>query len=327
MNFPDLRVGIVGSGGMGQTHAAAWRELGVQLFAYSPRGAQNLVDDFGATACDSVEALLASCDVLDVCSPTPTHPELITAGIDAGVAIICEKPLALTALEAEQISARASAAGVPLYPAHVVRFFPEYLQAKQSVDAGAIGQVSLARFSRVGEFPSWAPWFADEQRSGGVVLDLMIHDFDAATWISGPVTRVYAVRSPAIVGSSVTSAQVILTHASGAISSVTGIWGAPGTPFSTTFSLVGTTGAIQHDSRHEAQPGSSSESPSGSVASEDPYLTQLREFVQGIRGELVPRVSAADGVIAVRIARAALESIASGQPVELAEADQAHPVA
>jgi myo-inositol 2-dehydrogenase/D-chiro-inositol 1-dehydrogenase len=329
MPLHDLRVGLVGAGGISHEHAQAWLALGAQLFAYSPSGAASLVETYGIRAATSLDELVEWCDVVDICSPTETHPQLILAGIAAGKPVICEKPLALTGALAAALASSAAEAGVSLYPAHVLRFFPEYARAKEAVDAGAVGTVAVSRFTRRGEYPSWSPWFADESKSGGIVLDQMIHDLDMALWISGAVVRVYAVRSKPVAQSSVVSAQVVLTHSTGAISYVTGVWGAAGTKFSTSFSIAGARGVIEHDTRKDAtvqldiaKTVDHATTRPDISAVESPFFAELREFVLGLRGELEPRVTAADGVMAVRVARAAIESIDSGVPVEFTQIEE-----
>ena len=86
------------------------------------------------------------------------------------------------------------ATGTPLYVAHVVRFFPEYSHLHSLVEKGAIGRPGVYRSSRNGVFPQWGGWFADEAESGGVILDVMIHDFDFARWCCGDVTRIFVRR-------------------------------------------------------------------------------------------------------------------------------------
>jgi predicted dehydrogenase len=315
VRFSGLRVGLVGAGGISHEHASAWLALGVQLTVFSPSGAKSMVDAYGVPSAPSLEELIAASDLIDICAPTASHPQLALAAIAAGKAVVCEKPLALTTDAAAEIADRAAEAGVPLYPAHVVRFFPEYARAQRSVDVGSIGAVTEARFSRVGEFPRWAPWFADEEKSGGIVLDLMIHDLDIARWIVGEVTEVSAERTAGADG--VVTAQVVLTHASGARSTVTGEWGAPGTTFATSFSITGPRGELHHDSTPGGAGFGIGEAADHASAG-SPFLAQLREFAEALHGGPPARVTAADAVAAVRIARAAIDSIASGRPVRLA---------
>lgn len=324
-----LRVGIIGSGGISHSHAPNWVGIGAEVFVYSLVGGSELAERYGLTLVDNFERLLSLVDVVDVCTPTPTHREIALAAIAAGKDVLCEKPLGHTTEDALVVTAAARAAGVQLYPAHVVRYFPEYVALQQAVRDGRIGQPAVLRFSRGGEGPS-TDWFYDDARSGGIVFDQMIHDLDQARWIAGEVTRVYAVQNPPTVDSVIPRnvvAQAILTHESGAISYVQGVWGPRGMAFGTSFSVAGDAGMLTFDSLHQALhggvvienlPGSVRESSylPPAALEESPYLSEIREFAVAFGGGPAPRVSAEDGVIAVALAEAARESIAVGEPVE-----------
>ena len=207
-------------------------------------GADELVARHGGRVVETVDELLDSCDVVDLATPTPTHAELALAALAAGRPVVCEKPLARTSAEAEQVIAGFEAAGLALYPGHVVRFFGEYAAMHAAVDAGAIGQIAVQRFTRTGSAPA-AGWFHDDALSGGLLLDQSLHDLDFARWNAGEVATAYALESAA---DGVRSVQVVLTHVGGALSFVHGTWARPGTRFRTTFDIAGTGGVLQHDS-------------------------------------------------------------------------------
>ena len=314
-----FRVGVLGAGGMAQEHLAAWRELGADLRVFSPRTGPELAARFEIQAAGSVSELLAGADVVDICTPTTTHLELGRAAVVAGVPIICEKPLARTASDAAMLAGEAEQAGVPLFPAHVVRYFPAYASAHHAVTAGELGAVTGAEFSRVGTFPGSGTWFASRAASGGVIMDLLIHDLDQARWLVGEISSVAAELDPLPVGDQVpegVSARITLRHDSGAVSVVRGRWGPPGTPFRTTFRLDGERGELDHDSL----PGAADAERGWIPAAQDgfsPYLAQLRELTVAIREGRPARVSAADGVAAVALAEAALTAADVGRPVPI----------
>lgn len=317
----NLSIGLIGAGGITHVHIPAWLALGAQVTVFSLEGAADVAAQYGVDVADSLDALLAACDIVDICTPTPTHRGLCEVALRAGKHVICEKPIALNTEDADALAELAAVVGKQLHPAHVVRYFPEYALAKHAVAAGQIGDPAILRFTRIGEFPTWAGWFADEAQSGGIVLDQMIHDLDIARWVAGDVSEVYAVKSSA---DGCQTAQVVLTHESGALSYVTGVWGAPGTTFATSFSLAGSRGVLKHDSRTDfslhfdvGAPASGNSARPDTSLGESPYLTELREFALAFEGGAIPRVTLDDAIRAVELAVAANESIAAGHSVSV----------
>lgn len=321
-----LRVGVVGAGGIANLHLPAWLAIGAEVRVYSAVGAPDLVARHGGALAGSLDELLADVDVVDVCTPTFTHPEIVFAAAAAGRHVLCEKPLALDAATAEAMVKACASAGVRLYPGHVVRFFAEYAALQRAVAAGSIGTPAVLRFHRCGARPL-AGWFADPELSGGIIMDQMIHDLDFARWIGGEVETVFArlVDASPSTGDGVLSAQVTATHRGGAISCVTGVWARQGTRFRYGFQVAGTDGLLEFDSA-AASPlivDSGSPVPGGGLLSvspmvESPFLTEIRELAAAFAGGPTPRVSASDGVAAVRMAVAANESLNTGRTVEVA---------
>lgn len=343
--MPPLHIGLLGAGGIARAHLPGWLELGARVNVHTQDGsAEKLAAEYAArghdvTAVPALDDLLARCRAVDICTPTPTHKDLARAAIAAGRHVVCEKPLALTVPDAEDIAAAADAAGVRLHPAHVVRYFPAYAAMRDAVVRGELGPLAVLRFTRGGARPQWAPWFADPAQSGGVIMDLMVHDIDIARWVAGDVVRVHAqtrgIEHATGAPADVVTATAVLTHASGAVSHVSGLWGLPDQQFRTTFRIAGADGLLRHDST--AVPGfritaqgerAANEGIPSSPMTESPYLTELREFAASWDDPAVrPRVSARDGIEAVRVARAAVESSRTGRAVELTPTPAAGPEA
>ena len=122
-----MRIGIIGSGTMGETHAQAWQHTPatpVGIVSRSVDSARAFGSRWGITPYPSLEAMLPHIDVLDICTPTHLHQDMTLTAAAAGVHVICEKPLARTVAQAEEMIAACQAAGVKLLVAHVLRFFP-----------------------------------------------------------------------------------------------------------------------------------------------------------------------------------------------------------
>jgi predicted dehydrogenase len=257
------------------------------------------------------------------------HKDLVLKAAKAGKHIICEKPLGRTVEEGREMIAACKKAGVRLLVAHVARFFPEYALAKANLDDNQIGRVATLRFSR-GSFRPKKPagnWFLDEEKSGGILLDLMIHDFDLARWFAGEVESVYARKvTTTHPDASIDYALAILKHRNGALSHVAGAWAYPPPTFRTSFEISGDAGMMQFDS-DAASPIKSllkkleGDTPDvglpSSPVSESPYTTQIKEFKATLLQNKPVRVSAEDGLAALQIAIAAMESARTGKAVTL----------
>lgn len=313
---------------MGRVHATAWTATDAQLVAISAEPGTRPIELaalVGARACATLDELIARVDVVDICVPTHLHHEIALAAAAAGRHVVCEKPLARNSSEARDMIATCRTAGVQLHVAHVVRFFGEYVAAKRIVERGAIGTPAVLRYARSTYQPRGRAddWFADPVRSGGLLLDLMIHDIDQARWIAGDVDTVFA-RSLATqrpdVG--VDHCLAVLRHHRGAITHLEASWAYPQPVFRTRFEVAGTTGVLDHDSDRDApirtvmaRVAAAADVPvPGSPMAESPYTTQLRHFLDVLRGAAEPVVTAEDGLAALLVAEAAERSLSTRQP-------------
>ena len=319
-----LRIGVVGAGGIAHSHLAAWQRLGVPVRIWSSDGRQAEVGgSYGATAAPDLHALMAGSDVIDVCTPTTSHPEIVLSAAAAGRHVICEKPLALSHRLADGMIRACADAGVHLYPGQVVRYFGEYAAARRGVLAGRIGTPAVLRLSRRSAAPGQA-WFADETLSGGILVDQMIHDVDYARWIAGEVATADARRVPGPGGT--VTAYAVLRHTSGALSHLVGSWAGPDEVFATSFSLAGSAGLLRHSSAAASAVTWSAvaDARSGAVIpggtrQPSPFDDELAEFATAIAGGPAPRVTAADSLAALDIALAAAMSAAGGRAVAIEE--------
>jgi myo-inositol 2-dehydrogenase / D-chiro-inositol 1-dehydrogenase len=327
-----VRIGLVGAGFIGETHLAAWAAEGVPVVVLDNDAtrAAALAGRYGADIAASLDELLDRVDVVDVCAPTHRHADIAIRAAEAGRHVICEKPLARTIEDAEAIVAVCERAGVLLFVAHVVRFFPEYAAARRVVVEGRIGDPAVLRLKRASSRPRRpaGQWLFDTALSGGLIVDLMIHDFDYARWVAGDVATVHcrsvAADRPEL---GVDHAYAILTHESGAISHITGSWAYAPPTFRTSLEIAGSRGLVEHDSvvapplvTYLHPSGGDSEGAAGLPASplaEDPFRLELREFRRAIEDGSPARVTARDGVEALRIALAAEESARTGRVVKL----------
>lgn len=191
-----MRIGIAGIGFMGWIHWLAWKRVpGVEVAAicsrdplrrggdwtgiqgnFGPPGEQ--VDLSGVTAFDNLNGLFAdsSLDLVDLCLPPGMHARATIAALGQGRHVLCEKPMALTLAECDQMMAAAEASDRRLLVAHVLPFFPEYAAVRELVDTGRYGRLLGGDFRRTISNPEWIDGFFDPRIVGGPLLDLHVHD-------------------------------------------------------------------------------------------------------------------------------------------------------
>jgi predicted dehydrogenase len=329
-----LKIGIVGGGFMGRTHAAAWAKLPIEIVGIcsaDEKRAKKLATEYGAQSFATLDTLLEQVDVVDICTPTHLHYDMVLQAAAAGKQIVCEKPLARTVSQAREMIRVCEQANVHLLVAHVLRFSPEYVEAKAVVERGDIGRVAVQRFTRCSALPNWASdnWLMNMEKSGGMLLDLMIHDYDYARWVAGDVESVYAKSLQGQYPDATEDyALVMLKHTNGAISNVEGGWAyAPGM-FRTAFEIAGDAGLIELPADSSTPLGIYMKKknivaedalvPTSPLA-EDPYFTQLKHFHDVLTNNISPRVTAEDGLAAVQIGLAAIESVRTGRQIQIAE--------
>lgn len=326
-----LNIGIVGLGNMGRVHARHYRNIPeanlAAVYDVKNERLQPFASEYGGEPAASFEELLRRCDAVDICTPTPTHRQLALQALDAGKHVICEKPMCLTVEECREVAAAAERARRVFMPAHVLRFFPEFALAHRLVKDGEVGTPAAIRTHRGGSFPKWSSgWFGDYSQSGGVLLDLVIHDFDWLRWTFGEVERVFA---KALVHRNIPQCDYALTtlkFRSGAVAHVEGTWADPG-GFRVWFEIAGDGGFVEYDSRDNPTfsiaKRSTDDTPvvpqreSPLMPHDDPYRQELAHFVECVTTGRQPDINAEDGLRAVAISRAALESARTGEPVGL----------
>jgi len=314
-----MRIGVVGLGGIARAHLAGWRAIdsAEPLEFHGHDVSSEAATPEGVTRHDDLAELLGIVDLVDICTPTFSHVELIKAAADAGKPVLCEKPLALTVAEAVEAARHCAAAGVSLQVGQVVRYFPAYVAAHRAFATGAYGEPAVLRFRRAGGMPR-QPWFADEERSGGIALDLMIHDIDQARWFAGDVVRVHAHLKGLDGPGLRPHALAILTHASGAISHITSSW-ALQSGFGTAFEIACTQGILEHDTRDVApirfDRSDVALPPAPAAPGQSPFAEELAELAGAALEGRPARVGVGDAIAALSVALAVRESARTGRAV------------
>ncbi|KUM42176.1 Gfo/Idh/MocA family oxidoreductase [Arthrobacter sp. EpRS71] len=336
----DVILGLVGVGRIGVMHAnniVALKEglslrgvnLHLRLTDVATEHARSMAADLGAEFLPSVGELLASgLDGLVIATGTATHPELIRAGVDAGIPVFCEKPVALNVTEALPVLDYVRENNGVVQIGHQRRFDAGYMEARRAFQAGELGWIHSLRAVTCDMTPPPIGFLAS---SGGLFRDCSVHDFDILRWLTGrEIVEVYAKGSnngdPAIGGvGDVDTAVALITFDDGTM----------GTVSASRYNGAG------HDVRLEIQGSKGSLvvgldaktallSAEGGVTFPDgdphqsfaerfdqAYNSEMVAFVELVMGERDNPCTPEDAVAASRVADAAQESLASGVPVRV----------
>jgi predicted dehydrogenase len=318
-----LRIGILGAGFIAESHARGFASLPAErarLRAVASRTlsrAADLAGRYSAQAVPDLEALLPLVDAVCICTPTPSHGAYAMAALQAGKHVLCEKPMARTLAEAEQMLAAARQSGRKLMLGHTCRYEPEHRKAREVLARGDIGALRMAYHSATGPLPTWASddWFADVAQSGGPILDLALHSFDYLLWLfAAPARRVYAAGDGQY-------ALVSLRFEDGGIGQVEASWAHPrSAPFMVRCELTGTAGVVSWDYEQVAAARYFREGAGPGyhlMPGEDSFALQCDDFVRCVEADSPPPISGEDGLAALRVALAALESCVTGRAVAL----------
>jgi myo-inositol 2-dehydrogenase/D-chiro-inositol 1-dehydrogenase len=337
----DVILGLVGVGRIGVMHANNIASLNgvlnpqgisvrLRLTDVAEEHARNIAAGLGAEFLPSVADLIASgVDGLVIATGTATHPELIRAGVHAGIPVFCEKPVAMNVADALPVLDYIGNNNGVVQIGHQRRFDAGYLEAKRAYQAGELGWIHSLRAVTCDMTPPPVEFLAT---SGGLFRDCSVHDFDILRWLTGrEIVEVYAKGSnngdPAIgdVGD-VDTALAVITFDDGTV----------GTVSASRYNGAG------HDVRLEIQGsnrtvmvGLDSKSALASAEAgitfpdgephqtfaerfDQAYRSEMAAFVELILGERENPCTPQDAVAASRVADAAQESLVTGAPVKVA---------
>ncbi|MFC1806139.1 Gfo/Idh/MocA family protein [Planctomycetota bacterium] len=340
-----VKVGVLGLGFMGQMHFNTYKAYRrAKVTAICDGDPKKLAGDWGVagniedTRAEPVDlsgiaayakpaALFAdpNVDVVDITLPTFLHAKHAIAALKAGKHVICEKPLALTVADCEKVIAAAKKAKRLLMVAHCIRFWPEWVVLKKLIDSKRYGKVLSASFWRKSLTPTWSwnAWLMADQRSGGAVLDLHIHDTDFINYAFG-IPK--AVRSTGVIGGVTKSAiDHVVTqyiYPRGPQITAEGGWAmAPGFGFTHGFCVIFEKATVEHDAKSGLPltvHTTAGKTLTPKVPAGDGYIAELRHFVdcvaKGTKPTVVTPQAARD---AVKVCLAEAKSVKTGREVKV----------
>lgn len=303
-----------------------------------PRGAE-FAAQLGVPYVDSYEELFAwGPDAVVVTSENARHRGLVEQAAAAGAHVLCEKPLATEVEDGEAMLAACAAAGAILMVAYPVRFSPQYLRLRASVEAGLLGDVFAVLGTNNGKIPVGSrQWFTDaELAGGGALVDHTVHCADLIDGLTGGAspTRVYAAANRVLhqdKGVEVeTGGLVTVNYDNGLLATIDCSWSVPDngpTWGGVTLQVTGTNGSVEIEPflPHVAGTDSGGEVYLGIGENFD--ASMLATFLNAVRASgpakagttptAVPQPDGAVGLRTLRIVDAARRSATSGQPVEV----------
>jgi myo-inositol 2-dehydrogenase / D-chiro-inositol 1-dehydrogenase len=193
-----MRLGVIGLGRIGAFHVDTLSRLdavdSLVVTDAVPTVTAAVAERYGAdTAASPAELISSGVDGIVIAAATDAHTALITAGVDAGIPVFCEKPLAEVVDDAHAIAHHVGASGVPVQIGYPRRFDAAYLAARDAVVSGELGRVHTVRSTTLDPAPPPRGYLAV---SGGILRDCAVHDFDTVRWVTGrEVVEVYATGS------------------------------------------------------------------------------------------------------------------------------------
>lgn len=331
-----MRVGVIGTGAIARAHVLGYEAAGAEIVALCDVNPAVLAERQAswriANGYTSYEELLADerIEAVSICTPNASHHPITLAAAAAGKHVLCEKPVSLDLAQAQEMIDACARAGVTLQVGHHLRSFMVAAKAKEMIAAGAIGEVSYARFRQAhdwgGSRQPRGAFGSREQSGGGTLLDNGCHLFDLARFLGGNVRDVFARVATLKFDVEVEDTAISsLGYTSGAMGQVEVAWTSTG--WQEAFWLWGTEGSLEFDNRvsqnlliHRSRVGAGQEWADSDVTRYEmrglpAHSEQVANFFAAIRGERDVVCSGADGLEAVRLVLASYQSADRGSPV------------
>jgi predicted dehydrogenase len=309
-----MKIGLIGLGFMGGAHLSAIKSLGdVTLTAISSRtqptsdrlsqgNLPHLKDSAlpldGRWYADWRQLVSdPDVDTVDICLPTHLHKEVALSAFEHGKHVLCEKPMALSFADCEEMLEAAERSGCVFMVAHVLRFVSSYRYAASFIASTLKGSVTSCTMQRKAGYPTWGEWLGREECSGGAILDLLIHDIDQALKLFGKPNTVRASSDGEI-----DTMKGYLRYADGLEVRLVGGWYEAERPFSAGFQIRG------KDADLSLEAGKlrlivSGEEQLVDMPAEEEYTEQMHYFTQCCQQRIAPELCPpAESAEAVRIA-------------------------
>ncbi len=329
-----ITVGVVGAGRIGKLHMNNLKKLPqVRLKTVSDIYADDLKDWFAESCAEKFtkdyRELLndPEIDAVFICSPTDTHTEIIKEAANAGKHIFCEKPISFSDKETLEAYEAVQKAGVKFQLGFNRRYDRNFHRVKQLVEDKTIGDLHVLKITSRDPNP---PSLDYVSRSGGIFMDMTIHDFDMARFISGSEVEEVYVQGATLINPKISelgdidTAIITLKFESGGVgvidNSRQAVYG-----YDQRLEAFGSKGSAQVNNETESRVDLLSENGVKGANPlyffleryNDAFIQEVKEFLEAIVKDAEIRTTFKDGIMAQRIAKAARNSLESGQPARV----------
>lgn len=339
-----IRVGLIGAGFVGRNHFNQYEKLAdrARVVALCDADADRCAGDWskvGGNLADAQgtkrnlgtikpysdwQALLANpgIDMVDICTPTFLHRDIAVAALEAGKHVLCEKPMALSVQQCDEMIA-AARPPCRFMIAQCIRFWPEYVWLKQVMDAGTYGPLRTLLLRRQADVPTYSldNWINNPELSGGAILDLHVHDVDYAIYLLGKPRSVFA-QGYKRTGGGIDRVHAAWQYGRDLVVQIEGAWDLhSGFTFNMGFTAVFEQASVAWDSKSGVPltvytRGQEPKTPT--MPTHDGYYGEIEHFLTCIERGIDPTISMPiHSRDAVAIALAEKQSTLSGQTVNI----------
>ena len=289
-----IKLGIIGLGRMGQRHLANYLKISdVKVVALASKNDETINHLLSEHKLKTSEIKIykdyseicsdKSIDAISINLPSYMHAEIAIKALQNNKHVFCEKPIDLNIGKAKQMIDLAKSKNKILLIGHVLRFWPEYLKAYEIIKSQKYGKVLAANFTRCRGLPNWDTnnWFSKKEKSGGVAIDLHIHDADLCVWWWGKPDKINAQGNQNIIFST-------WEYNNGPVIQFDSTWEpASKLPFYFGFKIILEKASIIFDSRNDSglQLATNKEFKQLEISKHNPYLRLSQYFIDCIKNK------------------------------------------
>lgn len=321
-----FKIGFIGAGGIAAIHAGILatdpRASICGTFDSDPARSESFALRFGARPAASLDALLAECDAVYICTPNTTHAAIALEVLGAGKHLFCEKPFALNLDAANNLRKRASETKVVYQVGHNRRFAPVYKVLKEAIDSGVLAPLSVHAKMNRGELVN-PPWVWDARLTGGFLYETPVHMFDLMRFFFGGVDWV-EVSARAHEHNTLDDFSILIGFKSGVCATMkTFAHASWHFPFER-FEVYGhhstyETFEMERISFTQGLRGKTTVYDFAPLTTDEKwgYVEEDRLFLDALQGKIPPAVSAEDGFRTVELIEACYQSARSRERVSL----------